>query len=46
MSLINQMLRELPQQKEAVECYQRSLKTENLRKDLLACAQKLLRSLD
>ena len=46
MSLINQMLRGLPQQKEAVECYQRALKTENLRKDLLAYAQKRLRSLN
>ncbi len=33
-------------QKEAVECYQRALKTENLRKDLLAYAQKRLRALN
>jgi MSHA biogenesis protein MshN len=33
-------------QKEAVECYQRALKTENLRKDLLAYAQKRLRTLN
>jgi MSHA biogenesis protein MshN len=33
-------------QKEAVECYQRAMKTENLRKDLLAYAQKRLRSLN
>ncbi len=32
-------------QKEAVECYQRALKTENLRKDLLAYAQKRLKTL-
>jgi MSHA biogenesis protein MshN len=33
-------------QKEAVECYQRALKTENLRKDLLAYAQKRLKTLN
>ena len=33
-------------QKEAAECYQRALKTENLRKDLLAYAQKRLRILN
>jgi len=33
-------------QKDAVECYQRALKTENLRKDLLAYAQKRLRTLN
>jgi MSHA biogenesis protein MshN len=33
-------------QKDAVECYQRALKTENLRKDLLAYAQKRLRALN
>jgi len=33
-------------QKEAVECYQRALKTENLRKELLAYVQKRLRTLN
>ena len=33
-------------QPEAVECYQRDLKTETLRKDLLAYAQKRLRALN
>ena len=33
-------------QPEAVECYQRALKTEKLRKDLLAYAQKRLRTLN
>jgi MSHA biogenesis protein MshN len=33
-------------QKEAVECYQRALKTESPRKDLLAYAQKRLRALN
>ena len=33
-------------QKEAVECYQRALKTETLREDLLAYAQKRLRTLN
>ena len=32
--------------KDAVEYYQRAMKTENLRKDLLAYAQKRLRSLN
>ena len=33
-------------EKEAVECYQRALKTETLREDLLAYAQKRLRTLN